>query len=90
MNSASGTTTTDLIGPKGEIGPAGPAGPQGEQGPAGPEGPAGEQGVYVGETEPTDSKVLVWLNPSAAASMDKYATKEYVDQMLGVIENGSY
>lgn len=57
-------------GPQGEQGPEGPEGPQGEMGPMGPPGPQGETGpqgddrVEISNTEPTDSAVEVWIDPS--------------------------
>ena len=53
----------------------------------GPQGLKGETGVYVGETEPTDTDALVWINPAGAAS-ESLATKEYVDEKIAGIEAG--
>ena len=70
-------------GPKGEIGPVGPQGEPGEQGVPGPQGPAGQDGapgakgekgetgdsgVYIGQTEPTDPDVNVWIDPNGQPS----------------------
>ena len=44
VTSASGTTSADLRGEKGETGERGPAGERGETGPAGPQGEQGPQG----------------------------------------------
>ena len=89
-------------GKQGEIGPQGPQGVQGIQGIQGPEGKQGERGetgnsgVYVGDEEPTDEEVKIWvsesdLNPPQAVS------KEYVDEAIqsalaaiGVAEEGAY
>jgi len=61
-------------GPAGKTGATGPAGKKGEKGdpgepgPIGPAGPQGEKGetgisgVYVGEAEPTDENVNVWID----------------------------
>ena len=51
VNSASGTSSADLKGDKGE---------SGEQG---IRGEKGESGVYVGNKEPDDPNVNVWVNP---------------------------
>ena len=77
-------------GPQGEPGPQGPQGEPGPQGPQGPVGPAGEQGksgVYIGNEAPTDDS-NVWIDTDEEP--EEYATKQYVNEMLGVIENGSY
>lgn len=74
-------------GPAGPPGPAGDPGPQGEPGPVGPPGEPGKSGVYVGNEAPTDDS-NVWIDLDEEP--EEYATKQYVDEMLGVIENGSY
>lgn len=51
-------------------------------------GSASIEEVYVGTVEPTDESVEIWINPDDTGA--EYATKSYVDEMLGVIENGSY
>ena len=52
------------------MGPMGPQGPEGKQGPKGDTGEKGEQGlpgedgksgVYVGNEEPTDPNILIWI-----------------------------
>lgn len=48
----------------------------------------GTDEVYIGTTEPTDANVEIWINPEAQGT--EYATKAYVDEVLGVIENGTY
>lgn len=53
------------------VGPEGKPGKDGEQGKDGKEGPQGERGpsaVYVGEEEPTDPNVLIWLDFSDTTS----------------------
>lgn len=35
-------------------------------------------------------KMAEYLDENGAGGGETYATKEYVDEMLGVIENGSY
>ena len=48
-----------------------------------------EDMVYIGTTEPpADSEALLWLNPDGDSSAE--AIKAYIDQQLGVIENGTY
>ena len=48
-----------------------------------------EDTVYIGTTEPpVDSEALLWLNPDGEGSIE--TLKAYIDQQLGVIENGSY
>lgn len=83
-------------GPKGETGPQGATGPQGEQGlqgiegpqgPQGIQGPQGDSGVYIGTTEPQDANV--WIDPSEEPN-ESYATIEYVNNLIGGIENGTY
>ena len=51
----------------------------------GPIGPTGESGVYVGDTEPTNEEIRVWINPAGEAS-GALATKQYVDGLIETIE----
>ena len=45
--------------------------------------------IYVGTTEPpTDSEALLWLNPDGDSSIT--TLQAYIDQQLGVINNGQY
>lgn len=91
-----------LRGPQGIQGPKGDKGDQGEVGLTGPEGPVGapgprgepgESGVYIGNIEPTDDSVKVWIDTDDVPAVS-YPTTAQVEQMindaLGVIENGSY
>lgn len=67
-------------GPQGPAGAQGPQGPQGipgekgEKGDTGPQGKDGEKGetgdsgVYIGQTEPTDPDVNVWIDPNGQPS----------------------
>ena len=49
----------------------------------------GSDEIYVGTTEPpTDSEALLWFNPNGDSSIT--TMQAYIDQQLGVIENGSY
>ena len=59
----------------------------------GPIGPQGPSGIYVGDTEPTDPGVLVWLIPTGQVSdyvMTETEVKTYIDESLEEVENGSY
>lgn len=74
ITSASGTSSTDLKGDKGDIGLTGPQGikgekgdigPQGEQGIQGPKGDIGERGAagtVIQSTEPTEEGTVIWIN----------------------------
>ena len=45
--------------------------------------------IYIGTTEPpADSEALLWFNPNGDSSIT--TMQAYIDQQLGVIENGSY
>ena len=45
--------------------------------------------IYIGTTEPSaDSEALLWFNPDGDSSIT--TMQAYIDQQLGVIENGSY
>ena len=49
----------------------------------------GNDEIYVGTTEPSaDSEALLWFNPDGEGSME--SLKAYVDEQLGVINNGQY
>ena len=79
-----------IVGPQGEQGiqgEIGPQGPQGEQGPEGrmgPMGPQGEQGIQ-GEVGPQGEKGDKG-DPGEVPNLDSYATKEYVDSIITVID----
>ena len=48
-----------------------------------------EDTLYIGTTEPpVDSEALLWFNPDGDSSIT--TLQAYIDQQLGVIENGSY
>lgn len=83
-------------GERGEDGKPGPIGPQGipgERGPQGERGLQGDPGVYIGDAEPTDDSIKVWIDTDAMPE-GTYPTTAQVEQMineaLGVIENGTY
>lgn len=59
----------------------------------GPTGAQGPSGIYVGNEEPTDPNVLVWLIPTGQVSdyvMTETEVKDYIDESLEEVENGSY
>lgn len=59
----------------------------------GPVGPMGSSGVYVGVDEPTDPNVLVWLVPDGEVSdyvMTENQVKDYIDDSLEDVEDGTY
>lgn len=71
------TTATVKDGAQGKQGPAGADGAKGDkgdpgdtgsQGPTGEKGETGDSGVYIGETEPTDPDVNVWIDPNGQPS----------------------
>lgn len=56
--------TINIMGPQGPIGLTGPQGEPGPQGPKGEDGANGvdgKSGIYVGNTEPTDPNILIWI-----------------------------
>lgn len=59
----------------------------------GPQGPRGDCGIYVGEEEPTDPNILIWLIPTGETSdfvMTEKEVKNYIDSSLEEVSNGSY
>ena len=58
-----------IQGPQGEQGIQGPQGEQGIQGIQGPKGETGSSGVYLGNTEPTDPAINVWLDTSSGDTL---------------------
>lgn len=84
-------------GDKGDQGDPGLPGAQGEQGIQGEKGDKGDQGnkgdtgdsgVYVGDTEPTDPDINVWINPDANASILTAAEKaEIVQAVLAELDD---
>lgn len=49
----------------------------------------GADAMYIGTSEPpADSEALLWLNPDGDSSIT--TLQAYIDQQLGVIENGTY
>ena len=51
----------------------------------GPKGDKGDIGVYIGEAEPSDNSILVWLNTDADAAQG-LATEEYVDNAIANLD----
>lgn len=59
----------------------------------GPTGPKGDSGIYVGNEEPTDPSVLVWLIPAGETSdyvMTETEVKDFITESLEEVEDGSY
>lgn len=54
----------------------------------GPQGPTGDVGTYVGDEEPTDPSVTVWIDTSAKGDTVSHAVDEYLEQ--GNIEGFFY
>lgn len=75
-------------GKDGHQGVDGKPGKDGEPGPQGPAGKDGKSGVHIGTEAPTDDS-NVWIDLDGTPD-NEVATKQYVNEMLGVIENGSY
>lgn len=75
------------IGPKGEQGIQGPAGAKGEQGPAGQQGPVGATGPAgpAGANGKTPVRGVDYWTEA-----DKQEMQSFINQQLGVIENGTY
>lgn len=71
------TGATGPQGPQGATGPQGPQGPAGAdgadgapgaKGDKGDKGDTGDSGVYLGNTEPADETVKVWINPDGEST----------------------
>lgn len=62
---------------------------EGPQGPQGIQGPTGDSGVYIGDTEPTDPDINVWIAPSGDSStlITQYQMEDYVDSILQEMAN---
>ena len=99
---AGATGATGSQGPQGERGETGATGPQGPQGPAGADGApgakgdkgdTGDSGVYLGNTEPTDESVKVWINPDGESTPIPglpVPGEDDVGKVLVVGEEGAY
>lgn len=56
-------------------------------------GDAGDSGVHIGESAPTDEEKTIWIEPTGEVSefvMTKDEVKDYINEALGVVENGTY
>lgn len=73
------------------------------KGDQGPQGEDGKNTVWIGTTAPIDNYYNVWINPEGEETdglitleylkvnyYDKAEVEALIEQMLGVIENGSY
>lgn len=49
-------------------------------------GDTGESGVYMGESEPTNPDVSVWIEPAGEASENGLVTQEELDKALANVE----
>ena len=66
IQDVNGTTTAEIS--NGAPGEKGDPGPQGNPGKDGEKGETGDSGVYIGQTEPTDPDVNVWIDPNGQPS----------------------
>lgn len=66
IQDANGTTTAEIS--NGAPGEKGDPGPQGNPGKDGEKGETGDSGVYIGQTEPADPDVNVWIDPNGQPS----------------------
>lgn len=56
-------------------------------------GPQGDAGIHVGDSEPSDEDILVWVDPNGAPSdycMTREEVQSYIDMRLKEVEYGSY
>ena len=93
------TGATGPQGPQGATGPQGPQGPAGADGAdgapgaKGDKGDTGDSGVYLGNTEPTDESVKVWINPDGGSTPIPglpVPGEDDVGKVLVVGEEGAY
>ena len=98
------TGATGPQGPQGATGPQGPQGPAGAdgadgapgaKGDKGDKGDTGDSGVYLGNTEPTDESVKVWINPDGestpildddAVGTKPWSSKQIIDTLCPPLE----
>ena len=57
-------------------------GERGNDGPPGPIGPKGESGVWVGETEPVDEDIKIWIDELTPTELTGYLTKDNLSSEL--------
>ena len=82
---------TGATGPQGPQGPAGADGAPGAKGDKGDKGDTGDSGVYLGNTEPADESVKVWINPDGESSPGlPVPGEDDVGKVLVVGEEGAY
>ena len=78
-----------LKGEKGDTGAQGPEGPQGIQG---IQGEQGDPGIYIGDEEPTDDDIFIWISGDAIS--EPAASVNYVDtaiiDAIGTVLEGEY
>ena len=79
----------NLVLPKGDKGDKGDKGETGPQGPTGPAGAEGEvlQQIYIGETEPTEENVDIWIDPSGDSVMVPEKTSDLINDSNFVNED---
>jgi hypothetical protein len=56
-------------------------------------GPQGSSGIYVGQDEPQDPNILVWLIPTGQISdyvMTETAVKTFISDSLEEVSDGAY
>ena len=57
-------------------------GERGNDGAQGPIGPKGESGVWVGETEPVDEDIKIWIDELTPTELNGYLTKDNLSSEL--------
>jgi hypothetical protein len=79
----------------------GPAGRDGADGADGKDGKPGKSGVYLGNTEPEDEEINVWIDPDAETEiiitekqlnekLENYPTKEEVSKLIPEVDLSPY
>lgn len=79
----------------------GPAGRDGADGADGKDGKPGKSGVYLGDTEPEDEEINVWIDPDAETEiiitekqlnekLENYPTKEEVSELIPDVDLSDY
>ena len=56
-------------------------------------GDRGLSGVHFGADAPAEEEINVWIEPTGDVEefvMSKDQVKDYIDEALGVVENGTY
>lgn len=76
-------------------------GPAGRDGADGKDGKPGKSGVYLGDTEPEDEEINVWIDPDAETEivitekqlnekLENYPTKEEVSKLIPEVDLSDY